>query len=288
MDKVILVIGGTGLIGEHIARRLKEDGYRVRVMARDSNKARKMFDESFEIAIGDVKDTNSLEKSLNGCLGVHMNVTEDVEQLGAENVASVAPKKGVERITYTAGTNAVEENTWFPPVKGKLLAEKAIRESGIPYTIFCPTFFMESIQRLIRRNQAFIFGKKPILYHLVAAKDYARMVSVSYRLEEAANKKLFVHGPEAVTMYEALRRYCSVFRPEIRKISTMPFWLVRLIATVRRDKQMKFGGELISLSEKVGEGGDPTEANRILGAPQTTLEEWIRQRKAKLGMPSID
>lgn len=287
MDKVILVIGGTGLIGEHIARRLKEDGYRVRVMARDSNKARKMFDESFEIAIGDVKDTNSLEKSLDGCFGVHMNLTEDVEQLGAENVAYVAPKKGVERITYTAGVNAVKENAWFPLVKGKLLAEKAIRESGIPYTIFCPTFFMESIQRLIRRNRAFVFGKKPVLYHLVAVEDYARMVSISYRLEEAANKKLFVHGPEAVTMYEALRRYCSVFRPEIRKISTMPFWLVRLIATVRRDKQMRFGGELISLSEEVGEGGDPTEANRVLGAPQITLDEWIRRRKVKLGTPTV-
>lgn len=287
MDKVILVIGGTGLIGEHIARRLKEDGYRVRVMARDGNKARKMFDESFEIAIGDLKNTNSVEKSLNGCSGVHMNVTEDIEQLGAENVASVAPKKGVERITYTAGADAIEENAWFAPVKRKLLAEKAIRESGIPHTIFCPTFFMETLQRFIRRNRAFVFGDKPVLYHLVAAEDYARMVSASYRLEEAANKKLFIHGPEAVTIREALRRYCAVFHPEIRKTSTMPLWLVRLIATVRRDKQMKFAGELISFSEKVGECGDPTEANRILGAPQITLEEWIGQRKVGLDTATV-
>lgn len=287
MDKTILVIGGTGMLGEHIARRLKEDGHRVRVMTRDSNKASKMFDESFEIVIGDVSDTNSLEKSLNGCSGIHMNLTEDVEQLGAENVASVARKKGVERITYTAGTNAVEENAWFPPVKGKLLAEKAIRESGIPCAIFCPTFFMETLQRFVRRNRAFVFGKKPILYHLVAAEDYARMVSASYRLDEAANKKFFIHGPEAVTIHEALRRYCTVFHPEIKKISTMPLWLARFIATVRRNKQLKFAGELIAFSEKVGECGDPTEANRILGAPQTTLEEWIRQRKVKLGTPTV-
>lgn len=177
MDKTILVIGGTGMIGEPIARRLKEDGHRVRVMTRDSNKARKMFDESFEIVIGDVSDTSSLEKSLNGCSGVHMNLTEDIEQLGAENVASVAPKKGVERITYTAGTNAVEENAWFPPAKGKLLAEKAIQESGIPYTIFCPTFFMETLQRFVRRNRAFVFGKKSILSHpgLCDRKRYSRI-----------------------------------------------------------------------------------------------------------------
>ena len=113
------------------------------------------------------------------------------------------------------------------------------------------------------------------------------MVSASYRLEEAANKKFFIHGPEAVTIHEALGRYCTVFHPEIRKISTMPLWLVRFMATVRRNKQMKFAGELIAFSEKVGECGDPAEANCILGAPQITLDEWIRQRKVKLGTPIV-
>ncbi len=50
---------------------------------------------------------------------------------------------------------------------------------------------------------------------------------------------------------------------------------------------MKFGSSLLAFCEKVDEGGDPTEANRILGAPKTTLDEWLKQRQAKLGMPSV-
>jgi len=284
MHKTILIIGATGMLGEPVTRRMKEDGFRVRIMTRDIDKARKLFDESFEIVVGDVRDTNSLEKSLDGCFGVHINLNPpEIEQRGAENVASVASKMGVGRITYISGTNAFEENAWFSTTKQKLLAEKAIRESGIPYGIFCPTWFMESLPNFVRGTRAFVFGKQPNPLHWIAADDYAGMVLASYRLEEAVNKKLFIHGPERILIHEALRRYCSVFHPEIKKISTMPYWFVNTIATISRSKEMKFVSELMAFFEKVGEGGDPTEANRILGAPKTTLDEWLRQRKVKCG-----
>jgi hypothetical protein len=42
------------------------------------------------------------------------------------------------------------------------------------------------------------------------------MVSTAYRLEDAANKRFLVLGPEAIRMHEALRRYCAVFHPDIK------------------------------------------------------------------------
>ncbi len=54
MEKKILVIGATGVLGEPVARRLKEEGFPMRIMTRDRAKAGKLFDESFEIAVGDV------------------------------------------------------------------------------------------------------------------------------------------------------------------------------------------------------------------------------------------
>jgi hypothetical protein len=35
--------------------------------------------------------------------------------------------------------------------------------------------------------------------------------------------------------------------------------------------------------EKVGEMGDPSEANAVLGAPGTTLAEWIESRPIPSG-----
>ena len=288
MEKTILVIGATGTLGESVARSLKEDGFRVRIMARDRDKTRKMFNEFFEIVVGDVTDTNSLEESLEGCFGVHINLNPpETEQLGAENVASIASKKGIGRITYISGTNAFDENSWFPTTKYKLEAEKAIRESGVPYTFFCPTCSMESLSQFIKGGRAAVFGKQPNPYHWFATDDLARMVSSSYGIEEAANKKFFIHGPEPILAHEAVMRYCTVFHPEIKKITTIPYWLASIMATITRNEKMKFGYQLLAFFEKIGEGGDPTEANRILGSPKITLDEWLEKRKNKLDKTTV-
>lgn len=288
MDKTVLVIGATGTLGEPVARYLKEHGFRARVMTRDSDKARGIFDETFHIVVGDVMDASSLEEPLDGCFGVHVSTAPpENEQIKVKNIVAAASKKGLRRITYVSWPNATEENAWFPPAKQKLLAEEVIRGSGIPYTIFCPTTAMENIPMFIQGNRAAVIGKQARPYHWLAADDFGRMVSASYGLEETANKRLFIYGPEAVLTHEAVRRYCSMFRPEITTTSTMPYWLVKIMATIMRSKEMKFGSSLLAFCEKVDEGGDPTEANRILGAPKTTLDEWLKQRKVKLGMPSV-
>ena len=55
----ILILGGTGLLGAPVARRLQADGFEVRLLARDREKARAMFDESFEIVAGDLFEAHS-------------------------------------------------------------------------------------------------------------------------------------------------------------------------------------------------------------------------------------
>jgi len=284
MQKTTLVIGATGKLGEPVTRHLKEDAFLVRVLTRDSSKAHKLFDETFEIIVGDVTDIQSLQKSMEGCFGVHINLAPpEIEGLGVENVVSAGLQKGIKRITYVSADNVSEEYVkWFPPFKHKIDTEKTIRESGIPYTIFCPTSSMEALPMFVMGGKAGVLGKQPNPYHWFAANDFGRMVSAAYKLEEAVNKRLFIYGPEGILIHEALRRYCSIFHPEIKKISTMPFWLANLIAAITRDKEMKFASKLLAYCEKTGECGDPTEANSILGAPKITLDEWLAERKAKL------
>lgn len=282
MRKTILVVGGTGMLGQPVSHRLKEDGFRVRIMTRDRQKAQKLFDDSFEIVSGNPVDTRSLEEALEGCYGVHISLPIEVEQLAAESIAKVAAEKAVERLSYVSGATVAPETRWFFLSDRKFLAEEAIRDSGIPYTIFCPTWFMESLPMFVVNGRASVLGKQPYPYHWVAADDFAKMVSVAYRSEEAANKRFFIHGPEAITMHEALKRYCSVFHPEITQISTLPFWFVKLLAIATRNQELGAAGRLMAYFEKVGEAGNPVEANHILGAPTTPLNEWLEKRKARL------
>jgi uncharacterized protein YbjT (DUF2867 family) len=287
MQKIILVIGGTGTLGQPVSRCLKEARFRVRIMTRDLQQARKTFDNSFEIFDGDPMDGNCLEEALDGCYGVHISLPTEVEQQVAEMAAKLAAKHGVERITYISGATVAEENRWFPMIDRKFLAEKAIRETGIPYIIFCPAWMMESLPLFVVRGRASVFGKQPYPYHWAAAEDCARMVSTAYVFGEAANKRFLVLGPEAIQMDEALRRYCAVFHPDIKKISSMPFWLVKMLAIITRNQELKGAGEMMSYFEKVGErSNNPANDNCILGAPTITLDMWLEKRKARLGTSS--
>jgi uncharacterized protein YbjT (DUF2867 family) len=280
--KKVLVLGGTGLLGKPVARQLQADGFEVRLLARDPEKASAMFGNPLEIVAGDVTDVGSLEQALAGCDGVHISVGGAVDQLSAENVAALAPKLGLERITYVSGSTVFEQNRWFPMVEQKLMAEKAIRACGVPYTVFCPTWPMEQLPRFVQGGRASIIGEQPTPVHWFAAEDLALMISNAYQREEAANKRFFVHGPEAITMKEALERYCQAFHPEIESVSVMPINMARAMAASTGNDMLKFYAEVMAYFDKVGELGDPTEANRILGAPTITLDEWLEKRKARL------
>jgi uncharacterized protein YbjT (DUF2867 family) len=112
----------------------------------------------------------------------------------------------------------------------KLAAEEAIRACGVPYTIFCPTWPMEMLPRYARSGPPLMIGDQPLPAHWFAADDLARMISNAYRREEVPNRKLFVHGPEAMTTVEALERYCRAFHPEVESVPLMPIEAVQATA----------------------------------------------------------
>ena len=280
MEKKILMVGGTGLLGAPTSHCLKESGFGVRVMTRDTQKARGIFDDSFELVAGDPTDPGCLGEALHDCYGVHISLPTEVEREVAEMVARLAPRFGLQRISYISGATVAEEHRWFEMVDRKFLAEQAIQESRIPYTIFCPSWVMEILPRFINQGRAAVFGKQPYPYHWITARDIARMVCTAYELGEAGNKRFILLGPEAIPMAEALRRYCAVFHPEIKEVSSMPFWLVKLLAITTHNKELKGAGDMMAYFEKIGEQSSSLANDiGILGAPAITLDQWLEMSR---------
>jgi uncharacterized protein YbjT (DUF2867 family) len=285
MKKTILVVGATGMLGQPVARRLQQDGYAVRLLARRPEKARALLGDSFDIVPGDVAQPHTLEPALAGCYGVHVNLNggprpEDyhcTEFQGTANVAATAARLGVVRLTYLSGASVCPERSWFYYARAKLNAEKAIQEAGIAYTIFRASWFMESLPLFLKGNRALLVGRQRAPLHWVAARDYAGMVSLAYRVPEANHKTLYVYGPEAIPMPEALRLYCAVSRPGVRVFPT-PTWLLALLGKVSRQAQLQDAARLMAYYQDVTEESDPTEANHLLGAPTTTLRQWCREQ----------
>jgi uncharacterized protein YbjT (DUF2867 family) len=119
-------------------------------------------------------------------------------------------------LTYVSGSLVHEDyGKKITEQQAKLGAEEAVEASGVPYVFFRPTYFTDNLPRHIQGGRAVALGRSRPL-HMVAAGDFARMVSRAFVTPEAAKRDLFVHGPEAVSIRDALRLYCALVEPDKR------------------------------------------------------------------------
>jgi uncharacterized protein YbjT (DUF2867 family) len=280
--KRVLVLGGTGMLGAPVAHRLAEDGFEVRALSRHPAQARARLGPTAEIEIvrGDATDRHDVRAAVARCDIVHVSMGPPGERVCVELAVRAATEVGAERIGYVSGTTVAEEHRWFPMIEEKLGSEAFVRGSAVPWTIFRPSWPFEQLPRFARGGKPFLLGDIPHAWHWFAADDMGRMVSASYRSPEAANRTFFVHGPEALTLRAALERYCATVHPDAPPIHVTKLWLARTIGVLTRNAQLRFAAALMAYFTKVGEGGDPTKTDRILGAPTTTLDAWLRELSA--------
>ncbi|MGD2152225.1 MAG: hypothetical protein PVG79_03090 [Gemmatimonadales bacterium] len=117
----------------------------------------------------------------------------------------------------------------------KMRTEELVRESGLPYAIFCSTWVMETLQNFVRGKRAFVVdGKNPPGLHFFAASDFGRMVAASYEDDRALGKRLYICGPEAITLSDAMERFTAACYPEARVIH-LKLWQARLVAKLIRN-----------------------------------------------------
>ena len=62
-DKVILITGGSGFIGSHVADQLTQEGYKVQIYDRTYSPWKK---EGQKMIVGDLADKDLLNKSIAG------------------------------------------------------------------------------------------------------------------------------------------------------------------------------------------------------------------------------
>jgi uncharacterized protein YbjT (DUF2867 family) len=288
-DERALVVGATGMLGAPVARRLHADGWRVRCLVRDEARARAQLGDGFEYVVGDVTRPETLAAAFDGCAVAHLNLRggntlasyEAQEVQGAANCAAAARRHGLRRISYLSGSgrSGPELQRYFP-VRVKAAVEGSLAASGVPWTSFRATHFMESLPQFVRDGRAAVLGHQPHRLHYLAAADYASMAARALDSEACANRALHLWGPEAFTMREALERYVAVVHPGM-KVGTLPLPVARVIAALTGNADLKFAAELFAAFTAIGEAGDPAEANRLLGAPRTTLDAWLATRSPR-------
>lgn len=283
----ILVVGATGMLGQPVVRRLLADGYQVRALARNVAAARTLLGTQVEIVAGDVLQPDSLLSAMAQCDVVYASLRggdslascDRVERGGMQNIATAALRSGVRRLACLSGSGIGEFPTDSPIIAIKTAVVAAVMSSGVEFTIFKPTHFMESLPQFIQRGRAIVPGHQPHKYHYLAAADYAGLVSRSFRTPTAANQSLTIFGPEAFTMAEALQQYCDAVLPG-QRVRSAPLAMLRTIGWLTGKKELRFVATLFEEFSRYGEHGNPGVTEQLFGAPPTTLQQWCAQLQA--------
>ena len=135
----ILVLGATGLLGRPAAARLNSDGFDVRALAREPDRAQTLLGPDIEITPGDATDRASRDAALDGCQAVHISVSGPARLPARQNTAALAAAHGITRISHLSGATVSQGTSWFPMVAAKLAAEAALRSSESPPPC-CPSW----------------------------------------------------------------------------------------------------------------------------------------------------
>jgi len=283
----IIVIGGTGMLGYPVAVQLKNDGFQVDILTTNRTAAETRLGSDNSYVEGDVRNTDQLRKIFSDTNydGIHINLSslsykqlQEIEVAGTKNIMKVAKEFEVRKVTMISGMGVQNKNAWSKFIKAKIEIEKAVLDSGIKYTIFNCTHFMESLLKYIRKGQMSLIGKQPHPVHWIAASDYAKMVSKAFKIEESNDRIISVLGPESLTMKEAFQQYIQIVDPSL-EYKEVPLGIIKIMALLTFNNTLRYVADLMEYFEKVSETPADGTMTDILGVPNTRLETWLKSRK---------
>lgn len=284
MIQNITVIGSTGMIGTPVTKELINAGFSVTLLVRDIEKAKKIFGDSVSYVSGDLEDRDSIAEAIKNADGLYINISTrptDKENIfnpeihGLDKILEVAAHaKNLKQIAYLSSFLARNyQGDWWV-FRAKKSSIERIKLSGIPYTIFYPSNFMENFKFGMVRN-----GKISILKTKtenkawwIAGEDFGRQVANAFKNELALNREYPVQGPEGLTMKEAAERFVNAYTKEKLTVGYMPFILIKILALFL--PVMKYLSRLMSVMLNNVETFESQNTWNELGKPELTIEKF--------------
>ena len=221
-DKIIAVTGATGQQGGAVARKLLEDGWKVRALTRDANKpaAQELKALGAEVLPGDLDTRAELDAAFNGAYGVFSvqnfwlpNVGFDGEIKQGKNVADAAKAVGVQHLVYSS-VGAAHRGMGQKHFESKWIIEQYIHSLDLPYTILRPAAFFENFnwERASILNGTFnALGLRPEKERqLIAVEDIAAFVALALTKPEDYLGKTIELSGDALTESQIADTFAKV------------------------------------------------------------------------------
>lgn len=286
----ILLVGATGLLGPEMCQRLTWAGQQVRALIRPTTEAAKcaaLVGLGVELVEGDLKDAASL---VHACAGVQAVIStasstisrqagdsiETVDQQGQLALVEAARQAGVDRFVFVSFRE--NPNIQFPLTVAKRTVERALKSSGMAYTILQASYFME-----VWLSPAFGFdaangkvrmygdGSRPISW--ISYRDVARAAAVAVIEGTARNMIVELGGPQALSPREVVRMFEAAGAGDIATESVPEAALEAQMKDATDSLQKSFAG--LMLQYAAGDAIDTTISSQFFPFQMTSVRDFI-------------
>lgn len=278
----ILVIGGTGMVGQLVVKELLLAGLDVTLLVRSQRKFPFSGSEKrLKCFEGDVMKLEDVKKAVSNIPNLthiyfhppasthhRLRVNADVD--GTKNLLHVMGKQV--HFLKLSEIGAMPKADFFDLTQ-KSISEELIKKSQIPYTIFRPTWFMESIPQLLTMGpMSMSFGKQKHPIWWLSGVDYAKTVVAAIKNSEVSKNKTYtVQGPEPHRIPDAIKSFNQ--QANTKKISvTLPLWTLHLPALLL--PEYHFNQQIMNYYDKRKEVFESQITWKELHRPTITLRQF--------------
>ena len=250
MSKLVTIFGGSGFVGRYIARRMAQEGWRVRVAVRNVNEA--MFVRPYgvvgqvEPVFCNIRDDASVAAVTHGadavvnCVGVldetGKNTFSAVQAEGATRIARIAAAHGITRMVHISaiGADAEAESAY---ARTKAEGEAGVLEHQPGAVILRPSIIFGPEDEFFNRF-AGLSRLGPVLpviggdtkFQPVYVDDVAAAAAKAVT-GQVAGGIYELGGPDVHSFRELMQQMLGIIRRR-RLVLNIPFWIAGAMASV--------------------------------------------------------
>ena len=220
---MILLTGATGTSGTPIVRALLARAERVRVLARDPEKAAATLGDDVEIVRGDFADPQSIEAAMEGVERALLlsGPARDLVELES-NFIDAATRAGVGHVVKFSATGAGGGASRFAQLHGE--SEAKLKSSGLAWTMLQPTFFMQNLlgfAPMVKTGAIYMpAGDGRAAY--VDTRDIAEVAAAALVERGHEGKSYEITGPASVGMADIAREFSALLGRDVRYVDVPP------------------------------------------------------------------